>query len=68
MVWSVETATHNFEGALLNFVHLAVELSPLGGLRRGRTLTTLGLESVPRGVRVSQAGRGRIHYLEILIR
>ena len=48
--------THNFEGALGSFVLLAIDLTPLGSLSRGVKLTSLGLETAPRGIRVSQAG------------
>jgi filamentous hemagglutinin len=48
--------THNFEGALGSFGLLALELTPIGSVSRGVNLTTLGLETAPRGIRVSQAG------------
>jgi hypothetical protein len=40
----VNYTNHNFEGALLDFIHLAVDLSPLRSIGRGAHLTTLGLK------------------------
>jgi RHS repeat-associated protein len=39
--------THNFEGALLSFGHLALDLSPLGMIRRGGKAISLGIEYGP---------------------